>query len=112
MRSVVCLRRRPELVERYVIAGNVLVKRFGIRIRGSTGCRLFHCVMLHLLNATTGSVAPRDTDGLLCAAMPGNRDSLGGAARRIGPCRGGDSRRTSMCPIPGNIIGASCVDIA
>ena len=51
------------------------------------------------------SEALRDIHGLLFAVMPGNRYRLRGTARHIGSFRRRDSRRVSMCPIPGNIIG-------
>jgi hypothetical protein len=62
--------------------------------------------------ATGLSVAPRDIDGLLGAVTPGNRYGLRGAARDIGPVRRCDSRRESMCPIPGNIVCLRVMDIA
>src|SRR6266481_8466553 len=65
-----------------------------------------------ILHATDLSVAPRDIDGLLGAVTPGNRYGLRGAARDIGPVGRRDSRRESMCPIPGNIVCLRVMDIA
>jgi hypothetical protein len=57
------------------------------------------------------SVAPHHSDGLVPAAA-GNRYGFGGAARHIGSVRRNDSRRKSMCPIPGNVIRSGITDIA
>ena len=57
------------------------------------------------------SVAPRDVDGLLGAATPGNRYGLRGAARHIGAIRRRDGRRISMGPVPGNIVCVGVTDV-
>jgi hypothetical protein len=57
-------------------------------------------------------VAPHDIYGLLFAATPRNRYGLRGAAWHIWPVGRCDSRRISMCPIPGNIICICVADIA
>jgi len=59
------------------------------------------------------SVAPNDIDGLLSAVIPaGKRKGLLGAARRVGSFGRVDRRRTSMRPIPGDIIGTGVADFA
>jgi hypothetical protein len=57
-------------------------------------------------------VAPRDTYGLPFAVVPRHRYVLRGAARHIWSFRRRDSRRISMCPIPGNIMFIRVMDIA
>lgn len=57
-------------------------------------------------------IASHDVDGLLFAVAPRNRYGLRGAALHIGSFRRRDSRRKSMRPIPGNIIGVGVTDIA
>jgi hypothetical protein len=57
-------------------------------------------------------VAPHHIDGALSAVTRGNRYGFRAAARHIGPIGGRDSRRISMGPIPGNIIGVGVMDIA
>jgi predicted nucleotidyltransferase len=56
----------------------------------------------------TPSIAPRDAYGLLFAAVSGNDDVLGGAARHIGVF----GRRIAMGPIPGNIIFIGVMNVA
>jgi hypothetical protein len=56
-------------------------------------------------------VAPRDIDGLLGAATPGNLHGLRGAARNIGSIGRHDGRRISMGPVPGNIVRIGVVDV-
>ena len=58
------------------------------------------------------SEAPRDIDGLLFAAAPGDRHGLRGAARHMGLFRRGEDRRKSMGPIPGDGICIGVLDIA
>jgi hypothetical protein len=56
-------------------------------------------------------VTPHDVYGLLAAVAPRNRYGLGGATRHIRSVRRYDSRRVSMCPIPGNIVGIGVTNI-
>ncbi len=58
------------------------------------------------------SEAPRDIDGLLLAATPRHRHSLGWAARYIGSIRRYGDRRKSMRPIPGDGISVGVLEIA
>lgn len=57
-------------------------------------------------------VASHDIYGLLFAAASRNRHGLRGATLHIGSFRRCDSRRKSMRPIPGNIIGVGVTEIA
>jgi hypothetical protein len=58
------------------------------------------------------SIATHDIDGLVCAVMAGNCYGLRRALRHIGPVGRRHSRRISVCPIPGNVIGIGVMDIS